>query len=383
MAYSDADLLNMFKAYSYGSSASELSIQNLSSDDKIRFAKLAEGDWNAQKTDGDADAILKLNSQGIPFSSLLITDVNLYNKFKSSNEINATIVPLDIQPIDSSQLSLTSSDSKYSTAVAAGGVQNPDVANNPTSTVKSAGSILNKSVISGNKLNASPVLATSNTMAVSQPRNDRRARLSPRVAVFDQMITPDGIMAPLRDTYGLMFPITPSISENIDVNYQSYDMAHGLMPIQAYKSGGQKTLGLEATFVAQTDIEARYCLACIHFLRSFSKMNFGDSDPNAGTPPPILVFNAYGDAIFHNLPVIITTGSITWPNDVDYVYTTASSTSQTSVKTTNTMIADGWVPSKFTVSLNLVVQPSPAKLRSFNLEQFRNGNLLSGNGGWI
>jgi hypothetical protein len=189
-------------------------------------------------------------------------------------------------------------------------------------------------------------------------------------------------MSPLRETHGLMFPITPTISENLDVSYQSYEMSHSLMPIQAFKSGSSKTLSLEALFIAQTDIEARYCLACIHFLRTFTKMDFGENNPYAGTPPPILMFNAYGNAMFHNLPVIITGGSINWPNDVDYVYTTTSSSATTSTRTVNSMIANGWVPSKFQVSLNMVVQITPAKMKKFDLTKFRNGDLMN-DGGWI
>ncbi|MCK9532681.1 MAG: hypothetical protein M0R77_19515 [Gammaproteobacteria bacterium] len=301
---------------------------------------------------------------------------------------------------DSSPLSITSDLSRFSTSF------NDSVDNTaPGSDIVVNQSAIRSALSSSSLLSTSSLLSSSNANSISsssstivpQPKNDRRVRISPRAAVFDQMITSSGIMSPLRETYGFMFPITPSISETIETNYESYDIVHGLMPIQAFKSGGAKTLTVSGTFVAQTDVEARYCLACIHFIRSFSKMNFGDSDPNAGTPPPILVFNAYGDAAFHNIPVIISQASLDWPNDVDYVYTTADSTignssvafrtnansTRASARSAASMVADGWVPSKFTISVTLTVQHTASRLRKFNLESFRNGSLLTGNGGWI
>ena len=218
-------------------------------------------------------------------------------------------------------------------------------------------------------------------VVVASKVSDRRARLSPRPAVFDQLISNTGLLAPLRATYGLMFPITPQIAENIDVGYETFDITHSNQPFLAFKSGGQKTLTISAMFVAQTDIEARYCLACIHFLRSFSKMNFGDNDPNAGTPPPILMFNAYGDAMYSNVPVVISTANFTWPNDVDYVYTSANSKSTNSAYSPSDMVADGWVPSKFSVDITLSVQRTPSQARAFNLNDFREGTLVKK--GWI
>lgn len=312
---------------------------------------------------------------GIPVDSDVMTSICSAEKKSKVQEQSKVVSSAVTTEKDQSKLSSTSTNSKTAKAIEAGGV--PETFDNNeivvTAPKKSSSANILKSAVT--QPEAAP--------PIPQAKNDRRARLSPRAGVFDQLITTDGIMAPLRETYGLMFPITPTINENVEVNYETYDMAHGLMPIQAYRSGGQKTLSINAMFVAQTDVEARYCLACIHFIRSFSKMNFGDNDPNAGTPPPILVFNAYGDAMFHNLPVVISNASFDWPNDVDYVYTTSQTSTSTSVRSTDSMIADGWVPSKFTMSLSLIVQPTPAKLRKFNLEAFRNGTLLTGDGGWI
>ena len=398
MAYSDADILNIYKGYTYGIPADEVKIQQMSSADQTRLARLAEADWSAENSKQSADAIDKLSNMGIPFSAALHRSVNAYNERFNNNEFNKSYVsPLsDIE--DSAPLSITTDNSKLSVGMEAGtDVPATDIVvnQNAISSAFSSSSLLDLS--SSQPLTASYNMSVEPTL-IPQPKNDRRARLSPRAAVFDQLISANGIMKPLGETYGMMFPTTPTISETMEVNYDSYDMTHGLMPIQAYKSGAAKVLTVTGTFFAQTDVEARYCLACIHFLRSFSKMNFGENDPNAGTPPPILIFNAYGDAAFHNLPVIISQASLDWPNDVDYINTSSnvaasssslqyqtnsSAQSSMSARSTDTMIADGWVPSKFTISVTLTVQNTPSRLRKFNLQAFRNGNLLTGNGGWI
>lgn len=389
MAYSDTDLLNIYTGFTYGISSAEVKIQGMTSADQLRLAKIVEANWNAVKTDRDAKAIDKLAGMHLPLSAGLLREVNQYDTQLGANENAKTIRPAASSIQDTSPISLTSSESKNAIAQQNGGIQNEDNNSNdivipPTSTARllSSANVFNISSNSpaGQALSS---FQSNDTAIIPQQKTDRRARLSPRAGVFDQLITGSGIMSPLRDTYGLMFPITPTISENVEVNYEQYDVAHSLMPIQAYKSGGQKTITVDATFIAQTDIEARYCLACIHFIRSFSKMNFGDNDPNAGTPPPVLVFNAYGEAMYNNIPVVISNANFTWPNDVDYVYTTAKNGFSVSSRNVTSMVADGWVPSRFSISLTLTVQHTPSRLRKFNLASFRNGNLLTGNGGWI
>ena len=393
MAYTDADILNIYKGYTYGIASSETKIQGMSSADKARLAKLAETDWYAEKSTASANAIINLLDDNVPFSASLIRDVNSFDSNAGNNQANKTYSTTDLTITDSSPLSITTDLSKYSTGL--------DIAtsNDPS------GIIVNPSILSGGfNSSTSSILnplsmssdSTSQTSITPQPKTDRRVRISPKAAVFDQLITSNGIMAPLRETYGMMFPITPTINETIETNYDNFDITHGLMPIQAYRSGGAKILTVSGVFVAQTDVEARYCAACIHFIRSFSKMNFGDSDPNAGTPPPIMMFNAYGDTAFRNIPVILTQATLDWPNDVDYVYTSSNSggtssaafksnasSTNTSSRTINTALADGWVPSKFTISVTLTVQYTPSQLRSFNLADFRNGSLMGKDRGWI
>jgi hypothetical protein len=50
-------------------------------------------------------------------------------------------------------------------------------------------------------------------------------------------------------------------------------------------------------------------------------MYTGDGE-SAGSPPPILSLNGYGDYVFKNVPVVITSFSIDLPADANYIATT-------------------------------------------------------------
>ena len=119
-----------------------------------------------------------------------------------------------------------------------------------------------------------------------------------------------------------------------------------------------------------------------------------------GTPPPILLFNAHGTAIYHNVPVIVTHYDVEFPSDVDYVELKNSNIpTQESIDEYNdhilmkniTMLAQSrtqesitaWIPTKFTITVNMTVQNSPNRWRrNFNLGDFRTGSLIK-KGGWV
>ena len=144
----------------------------------------------------------------------------------------------------------------------------------------------------------------------------------------------------------------------------------------------------------QNQQEGQYAIACIHFLRTVTKMNFGADDPYKGTPPPVLLFDAYGNYMFNQLPVIVTTFTIGLPKDVDYIpidlskSTLPDGTTGSWVDLTAEYLGSRtqeetiWLPSVFNISVGITVQNSPTKLRSFNLESFRSGALVK-SGGWI
>jgi len=60
-------------------------------------------------------------------------------------------------------------------------------------------------------------------------------------------------------------------------------------------------------------------LAALHFLRSATKMFYGQDDMNRGMPPPVVFLTGLGEYQFNNHPCAITMMNYNLPNDVDYI----------------------------------------------------------------
>ena len=245
---------------------------------------------------------------------------------------------------------------------------------------------------------------------------DRRARISAKPGAKDIVYgkrEDNNILKPLHDSGGLLFPYTPMITDTATVNYETYDPVHTNQPFAAFKSVAMKEITIIGTFTTMNQQEAKQNLANIHFLRTVTKMYFGLKSKLRGTPPPILLFNAYGTAIFHNVPVIITNYNIEMPMDVDYVNIKSAAGGTT--RTTNELILDpnlnpfdvsldlantrredlvnateqipgditAWLPTRFTINVMMQVQNTPDRLRrEFDLDAFRTGQLIK-KGGWV
>jgi hypothetical protein len=222
----------------------------------------------------------------------------------------------------------------------------------------------------------------------------RRVRLRPKPAAANRVYGDPPILGPLMSRNGLVWPYQPLITYTQDVDYKSMDLTHSIQDIQSYHRTPSLKLTVDGEFTVQNQEEGLYAIACIHFLRTVTKMNFGSSDPLKGTPPPVLLFDAYGTYMFNALPVVVTGFTIGLPKEHDYVPIDLSNTGLLGVNTgswadltrdylgARNTLEISWLPALFNIQVNLVVQNSPTRLRSFNLNQFRNGSLMK-QGGWI
>lgn len=118
---------------------------------------------------------------------------------------------------------------------------------------------------------------------------------------------------------GIIFPYTPTINQQNQVEYGQYDLSHTNYSSAGYNRTRMGNIQVVGDFINQTIDDAKYTLAVMHFIRTASKMHFGVDDPDAGTPPPILNFNAYGVMNFKNIPVVITDYTFNYPNNYDYI----------------------------------------------------------------
>lgn len=207
---------------------------------------------------------------------------------------------------------------------------------------------------------------------------------------------PTGLMSVLQATNGLVFPETPTISEAHTVEYSSYDPVHSLARFNNYVRTQNAAIRISAPFHVTNATEARYLLACIHFLRSITKMDFGRQAKNPGTPPPVLLFSAYGKYMFNDIPVVVKNISLDYDADVDYIQVPLDGNDikkeYQSVSFYQTQMAEHgkiWVPTKMMIGIQMEQQVSANFLtQKFNLEDFKSGKMLSGgknggNGGMI
>lgn len=127
-----------------------------------------------------------------------------------------------------------------------------------------------------------------------------------------------GLLNPLTETGGVVFPYTPQITTTYQAMYTSQRFTHSNYTHLSYDNSEIQQIQISADFTAQNENEARYVLACIYFFRAATKMFFGQGEL-AGNPPPIVFLNGYGEHYFPNVPCVITTFTHTMPQEVDYI----------------------------------------------------------------
>ena len=232
-----------------------------------------------------------------------------------------------------------------------------------------------------------------------------------------------GILAPLTDTDGVIFPYTPQIETSYHAKYNNTDLTHSNYRGYFYQGSYVDTVTIRGTFTAQDTKEAQYLLAAIHFFRSASKMFYGQ-DQQAGTPPPLVFISGLGQFQFNKHPCVITNFTYTLPNDVDYIRAdgfnnyginlenrrslssgpslggalgflanklganglfpggmrqvpTQGATAAAVTNTTNTNST--YVPTKMEISVQLLpIQTRSQQSKQFSVQAFANGNLLKG-----
>jgi len=136
-----------------------------------------------------------------------------------------------------------------------------------------------------------------------------------------------GILAPLANTNGVVFPYTPVITVNYVAGYEPTDLIHSNYKTFHYRNSAIDSISISGDFTAQDTYEANYLLAVIHFFRSVTKMFYGqDSNPVNGTPPPLCYLHGFGAFNFDTHPLVISNFSCTFPNDVDYIRATTHDT---------------------------------------------------------
>jgi hypothetical protein len=146
-----------------------------------------------------------------------------------------------------------------------------------------------------------------------------RLRLAPNANYLYKGQNP-GILQPLSDTDGVVFPYMPNITINYAASYDATELVHSNYKVYQYKNSSVDSIQISGDFTAQDTKEANYLLAVIHFFRSVTKMFYGqDNFPKPGTPPPLCFLIGMGAFQFNDHPLAITNFTYSLPNNVDYI----------------------------------------------------------------
>jgi hypothetical protein len=240
-----------------------------------------------------------------------------------------------------------------------------------------------------------------------------RLRLAPQSNYLYNAQNP-GIMQPLRVTDGIIFPYTPSIDTSYRANYESYDLTHSNYRGYFYKNSYVDAISLKAQFTAQDTNEANYLLAVITFLKSATKMFYGQ-DTQRGAPPPLVYLSGFGDYQFREHACVISQFQYNLPDNIDYIRAGSPNNvglNLTSIRDRQSVATNSifgsinrlaaaflpkggttgaaapptlglnrptYVPTKIDINLTLFPMQSRQQVsKQFSLKEFANGNLIKG-----
>lgn len=227
-------------------------------------------------------------------------------------------------------------------------------------------------------------------------------------------LTADGILYPLQETDGVIFPYMPAITTTYMANYNSYDLTHSNYRGYFYQNSAVDEINIQAVFTAQDTREANYLLAVIHFFRSVTKMFYG-KDPQRGTPPPLVFLQGLGEYQFNLHPCVVKSFNFNLPNDVDYIRARSVNVNGTNLlpRRTQASLPSGpawlsqirlsssglnpgafnpppapptlginkptYVPTKMDIQIVLLpIQTRSQQSQQFSLKQYANGDLIKG-----
>ena len=167
----------------------------------------------------------------------------------------------------------------------------------------------------------------------------------------------------------MIFPFNPTVLLSHSANYAQVAPTHTNYPYNAYENSQVDAITLNGEFYKENQNDALYWIACLHFLRSATKMFYGDSNP-LGNPPVVCRLNGYGKHVLNNIPVVITNFTTDLPTDVDYIQTTCAG-------------RVNYVPTQSSITVTLQPQYARRSQAGFSLNQFAGGGHVGGDEGFV
>ena len=215
------------------------------------------------------------------------------------------------------------------------------------------------------------IIASSNSVSDA---SDWRVSIS----IPDVILDNGDILAPLRESSGssafntgnrMIFPFNPTVLLSHSANYSQIQPTHTNYPYNAYENSQVDAITITGEFYQENENDAKYWIACLHFLRSATKMFYGNSSP-LGNPPVVCRLNGYGKHILNNMPVVITNFTTDLPVDVDYIQCTVNG-------------LPNYVPTQSSITVTLQPQYARRSQSGFSLNQYASGGHIGGDEGFV
>ncbi len=221
------------------------------------------------------------------------------------------------------------------------------------------------------------------------------------------------LQSSIRGGSRVVFRVSPDIVENRTINYKAIDPVHMPGQIHVFTNTSSRTYALNSIrLISRTSEEATKNLWAINVLRHWATPYFSknssnltaeqidnnrtggsafDPDENGkieddkalfgrslllGAPPDVLYLSAYSEASkrgnIYKVPVVLTSLSIPYPSDVDYIPTAEGLTVGNRYRFIKAGVP---FPTIMTLDITTVETHSPNEYNRFNIYDFRNGRL--------
>ena len=229
----------------------------------------------------------------------------------------------------------------------------------------------------------------------------------PSPAIREEFNNPSNILHPIYKAGGMVMTYTPTISETSSINYTSSDIMQSNEAFNVYTGTTNRTINISnIVFTCETPAQGVYALSVIHFLRSYSMVDFGAG--RSGRPPSPMWFSAFGKYAYDKVPVILNGYGFKSSNpEIDFVpvanpgnetmypqykeiQNIRTGDHKSELKNMRSIIDEvdyneaTWVPIKLEIeALSLTVQHTPLYWKTFNLDDYKTGKMADNSEDWL
>ena len=162
----------------------------------------------------------------------------------------------------------------------------------------------------------------------------------------------------------IVFHVSPTIDESRSATYDQINPVHHPGSILVYKTTQSRNFSVNAKLIARNRQEATRNSIYLNLVRSWVMPYYGKGTANnpytgdrLGAPPDLLSFSAYGEQNIKDMPVVLTSYSWTYTNDVDYIPT----------------LTGVPFPVVIDLSLTIIESISPDEITNFDLVSYKLG----------